>query len=370
MCIIFCFPVISLNTTETKRHFRTAHRLLSGTHRQISFSRNFAGKIIIMLASTKLNLWVVTGLLAVTTVFFNVYMFLMSLSSFRQKKQCPTDTIIMALSLAVVTHQLVCYFFMTMEEMDSACNVSSMFYIVVLLLIFSLKFIIMWDTSFLAFYYSTKLVSAHHHCYTQIQAAILKHVTTAVLVITLCGLGSSLPMLVVFCDGNSTSVEDCGVMLPETYSSQVFVGIYLMVSDILPGLFMVKCCISISVHLIIHLRHMKSSTNGAHAPKLGSEMRVVRMALSLVAVFAVFLVVDLYVHYQITVKRENDIVLTFVFTSVYTTVAAVVLIYGKKTLWKTLLHDLNVCLDAYPCLSRLKVPEHKAKHDSPARVGK
>lgn len=321
-----------------------------------------------MFAPTKLNLWIITGLLAVTTIFFNVYMFLMSLLSFKQKKQCPTDTIIMALSVADVTHQLVCYFWMTMDEMDSTCNIAKMAHTIVLLIIFSLKFTIMWDTSFLTFYYSTKLVSTPNHCYTQIQAAILKHVTTAVFLIILCGLGTCMPMLVVFNGGNSTG--DCGVIMPETYSGQVYVAIYLLISDILPGVFMVKCCISISIHLIIHLRHMKASTNGAHCPKLGSEMRVVRMALSLVAVFTLFLVVDLYVHYQIAVKHENVIVLTFVFTSIYTTVTAIVLIYGKKTLWKTLIHDFNICVDGYPCLSCLKVPEQKAKHNSPGRVKK
>lgn len=324
-----------------------------------------------MFAVNKLIIWIFTGLLAVTTVFFNVYMFLMSLLSFQQKKQCPTDTIIMALTVANVTHQLVCYFWMTMDEVDSACIIAEMLYTVMLLIIFSLKFMMMWDTSFLAFYYSTKLVSTPNHCYTQIQDAILKHVTTVVLLITLCGLGTCMPMLAVFNGGNHTTEDnDCGAIMPETYSGQIYVAIFLLISDILPGLVMMKCCISISVHLLIHLHHMKASTNGTHSPKLGSEMRVVRMALSLVAVFTLFLVVDLYVHYKIAVEHENVIGLTFVFTSVYTTVTAAVLIYGKKTVWKALLHDYNACLDAYRCLSCLKVPEHKAKHDPPARVKK
>lgn len=324
-----------------------------------------------MFAVTKLIFWIFTGLLAVTTVFFNVYMFLMSLLSFKQKKQCPTDTIIMALTVASVTHQLVCYFWMTMDEVDSKCNISEMPYNVMLLIIFSLKFIMMWDTSFLTFYYSTKLVSTPNHCYTQIQDAILKHVTSVIFLITLCGLGTCMPMFAVFNAGNHTKVnKDCGAIMHETYSGQVYVSIYLIISDILPGFVMMKCCISISVHLLIHLHHMKASTNGTHSPKLGSEMRVVRMALSLVAVFTLFLVFDLYVHYQIAVKHENVIVLTFFFTSVYTTVTAVVLICGKKTVWKALIHNYNVCLDGYPCLSCLKVPEQKAKHNPPARVKK
>ncbi|XP_029019367.1 uncharacterized protein LOC114862825 [Betta splendens] len=323
-----------------------------------------------MLAAAELDVWAVTGLLAVSTLFFNVYMFLMSLRSARQKKPCPTDTIVMALALAAVAHQLFCYFYLTVDQMDDTCVLSRTSYAAVLLLIFGLKFAIMWDTSFLTFYYSTKLVSAHHHCYTQLQEVILRHVTAAVLAIAACGLGGCMPMLLVFTGGNSTAARDCGAVMPESYGGQVYVAVYLVACDILPGVFMVKCCVSIAVHLIIHLRHMKSSTNGAHAPKLGSEMRVVRMALSLVGVFAVFLAVDLYVHYLIAVKRETILVLTFVFTSVYTTVTAIVLIYGKKTLWKSLLQDVNVCLHGCPCPSRLKVPEHGAQLDSPVRVRK
>lgn len=311
-----------------------------------------------------------TGLLAVTTVFFNVYIILMSLWNYRQKKQwSPSENIIMALSVASLAHQLVCYFWMTMDEVDSKCRIIQMPYTVMLLLVFSLKFTIMWDTSFLTFYYSTKLVNTPNHCYTQIQAAILKHVTLAVFLIPLCGLGTCMPMIVVFhADNYTTENKDCGVLMPDSSSGQVYEVMYLLLADVLPGVLMVKCCISISVHLAIHLRHMKASTNGAHRPKLGSQMRVIQMALSLVAAFSLFLVIDLYVNYQISVNHENIIVLTFFFTSIYTTATAMVLIYGKKTFWKALIHEFNVCLDEYPCLSCLKVPEQKAKPSTPAKV--
>ncbi|XP_028269649.1 taste receptor, type 2, member 202 [Parambassis ranga] len=320
-----------------------------------------------MLGENKLTLWVMTGLLAVTTVFFNVYIFLMGVWNSKQKKQkAPCDIIIMALSVADVAHQLVCYFWMTMDEMDSKCLIGQKPYAVMLVLIFSFKFTIMWDTSFLTFYYSTKLVSTPNHCYTQIQAAILRHVTLVIFIIPVCGLGTCMPMLAVFRAENDTITdEDCGILLPDAHSAKIYQVIYLLLTDVLPGLLMMKCCISISVHLAIHLQHMKASTNGSHAPKLGSQMRVIQMALSLVAVFILFLVVDLYVHYQIAVYHNNDIALAFLFTSLYTTAAAVVLIYGKKTLWKALIHEFNTSLDAYPCLSCLKVPEQKAK---PAKV--
>nr|XP_040052214.1 taste receptor type 2 member 136 [Gasterosteus aculeatus aculeatus] len=322
-----------------------------------------------MYVMNKSTIWVLTGLLAVTTVFFNVYIFLMSLLSYRQnKKWSPCETIILALSLADVAHQLVCYLWMTMDEVDSKCRIADLPYAVMLLLIFSLKFTIMWDTGFLTFYYSTKLVNAPNHCYTRIQAVILKHVSLAVLLIPLCALGTCMPMLVVFQSTNVTDGnKDCGLLMPASTAGMVYEVIYLLLADVLPGVLMVKCCISISVHLALHLRHMKATTNGTHGPKLGSQMRVIRMALSLVAVFVLFLVIDLYVNYQITMNHESILTLTFLFTSVYTTVTAMVLIYGKKTFWKALIHEVNVCLDEYPCLSCLKVPEHKAQTGTTAK---
>ncbi|XP_034451452.1 uncharacterized protein LOC117767727 [Hippoglossus hippoglossus] len=325
-----------------------------------------------MLGTNKLVIWVMTGLFAVTTVFFNVYIFLMSLLRYRQKKQwSPSETIVMALSVANVAHQVVCYVWMTMDEVDSKCLIAQTPYTIILLIIFSLKFTIMWDTSFLTFYYSTKLVNTPNPCYTHIQTAILKHVTLAVFLILLCGLGTCMPMLVVFhADNNTMTNKDCGILVPDTKPGQIYEVIYLLFADVLPGLLMAKCCISISLHLAIHLRNMKASSNGAHRPKLGSQMRVIQMALSIVAIFTVFLVVDLYANYQISVNHGNAIGLTFFFTSIYTTVTAMVLIYGKKTLWKALIHEFNVCLDIYPCLSCLKVPEEKATPSAPAKVEK
>ncbi|XP_028312854.1 taste receptor, type 2, member 202 [Gouania willdenowi] len=323
-----------------------------------------------MIGLNKVAVWVMTGQQAVLTIFFNVYIFLMSLWNYKQKKKrSPSETIIVALSMANMAHQLVCYFWMTMDETDTECRINQVFYGFILALIYSMKFTVMWDTGFLTFYYSTKLVNTPNHCYTQIQAFILKHVTLAVVLIPLCGLGICTPMLVVFHSDNYTRTNaDCGVLFPDTTPGLVYEVMYLLLADVLPGLLMVKCCISISVHLAIHLRNMKASTNGAHGPKLGSQMRVIQMALSLVAIFIIFLVVDLYVNYEIVVNHENAIVLTFFFTSVYTTVAAMVLIYGKKTLWKALIHEYNVCLDGHSCLSCLKVPQQKSKPSNSAKA--
>lgn len=323
-----------------------------------------------MYGGIKVALWVLTGLLAITTLFSNSYIVLTSVGNYRRKKQwSPSETIIVALSLGSVAHQLTCYLWMTMDEVDHGCQIDLTTYAVMLLLVYSFKFTVLWDTSFLTFYYSTKLVNTPNRCYTHVQAAILRHVTLAVLLIPLCGLGTCMPMLAVFHPDNVTAVnQDCGVLVPDTGHGQIYEAAYLLLADVLPGAVMVKSCVSISVHLALHLRSMKASTNGAHGPKLGSQMRVIRMALSLVAIFAVFLVVDLYVQYQIAVNHENVITLTFFFTSIYTTVTATVLIYGKKTFWKALIHEFNVFLDEFPCLSCLKVPEQKAKASAPAKV--
>ncbi|XP_061674611.1 uncharacterized protein LOC133500057 [Syngnathoides biaculeatus] len=324
-----------------------------------------------MLGTNKTSMWVLTGMSAVTTVFFNLYIFLMSLYNYKARKQwSPSETIIVALSLTNITHQVVSYFWMSMDELDSNCQVAQMPYTVMLIITFSLKFSIVWDSSFLTFYYSTKLVSTPNKCYTNTQATIIKHVTLAVFVIPLSGMGTCMPMLVVFHPANDTADDkDCGVLMPDTKPGRIYEALYLILADVLPGMFMVKCCISISVHLGVHLHHMKASTNGAHVPKLGAQMRVIQMALSLVAVFLLFLVVDLYVNYQIVVHHENAITLTLFFTSVYTTVSAMVLIYGKKTHWKALIHDFNICMDSFPCLTCLKVPVQKDQSSStPARI--
>lgn len=307
-----------------------------------------------MLSGSKVALFVLTGLMAVTTVFFNSYIFLASLPRLRQR-QSPSDTIIVALALANAAHQLVCYSWMTMDQVDMNCRIETA-HTIILVLVYSLKFTIMWDVSFLTLCYSTKLVNSAHRCHAHIQAA-LKHVTPAVIAIPLCGLGTCMPMLVVFHHDNYTAInQDCGVLVPDTRSGKFYEVTYLLLADVLPGVVMVKCCVSISIHLAIHLRHMKASTNGAHGPKLGSQMRVIQMALSLVAIFIVFLVVDLYVQYQISVHHENILTLTFFFTSAYTTVTAMVLIYGKKSFWKALGREYNAFLDG-SCLACLKGPE-------------
>ena len=319
-----------------------------------------------MIGSTKVFIWALTGLMAVLTGFFNLYIITMSLGSYRQHKHwTPSETIITALSVANSVHQLICYFWMTVDQFDRHCLMPQTLYSLMQLGVSSLKFTVMWNSAFLTFYYSTKLVISPIHCYTKIQEAIMKHVASALLLVPLVGLGACSPMLVVLHRHNHTADSlDCGILTPTDTSGDIYEVVHLIVADVLPGLVMVKCCVSISVHLALHLRHMKATTNGSHAPKLGTQMRVIRMTLMLVAVDLTFLVVDLYVHYQLSVKHEDIIGLSLLFTSVYTTFSAVVLIYGKKTFWKNLLHSYNIGLDEFPCLVFLKVPETKTKSNS------
>uniref|UniRef100_A0A8C6USW8 Taste receptor type 2 n=1 Tax=Neogobius melanostomus TaxID=47308 RepID=A0A8C6USW8_9GOBI len=303
-----------------------------------------------MLGATKLAIWIITGLFAVTTVFFNLFILLSSLSRYQHTKQwSPSETIVVALSGANLVHQLICYLWMSMDEIDHECNLPPLPYSVLLTLLHSFKFTIMWYVSFLTFYYSTKLVHTPNRLYTLIQAIILKQVTLGVVLIPLCAVGVCMPALVLLQsekNSNTTTVnQDCGLW------------------RCFPGLLMVKCCVSIPVHLAIHLQHMTASTNGAHGPKLGSQLRVIQMALSLVAIFLVFLVVDLYVNYQIAVYHDNTIMLTFLFTSIFTTVTPMVLIYGKTSFWKSFLHEYNTGLDEYPCHAYSKGSRTKGSNE-------
>lgn len=314
-----------------------------------------------MLSSSKAVLFALTGPMAVATVFFNGYILLSALSRLRQRpRQAPGETVIVALALAAMAYQLVCYFWMTMDQLDASCGMEPTPYTVMLLLVKSLKFTITWDVSFLTFYYSSKLVSAAHRCHAH-TGAVLANATTVVVLIPVCGLGTCMPMMAVFHRENHTLAnEDCGVLVPDGKAGGTYAVAYLLLADVLPGLVMVRCCVAIAVHLAVHLRHMKASAAGARGPRLGSQTRVIQMALYLVAIFVVFLVVDLYVQYQILVHHENILLLTFFFTSTYTTVTAMVLIYGKKSFWKALTCEFNALLDG-SCLACLKAAEHKAK---------
>ncbi|KAA0714393.1 hypothetical protein E1301_Tti016616 [Triplophysa tibetana] len=204
----------------------------------------------------KLFIWLLTGPLAICTIFFNMYLLLVIQRSYRKKhKLNPCD---------FTSWQ-------TIDEIDVLCKTHLM-EASLLVLIFSLKLIIFWSTAFLTFYYGTKLV-----------------------------------------------VE------PE----------------------------------------MKASSNGAHGPKLGTQMRVIRMTLSLVVVFVCFVVVDVFTQVTVVLMKRNTMTLTILFASIYTAVSAAVMVYGKKSHWKELVASYNIFLDEYPCLSGLKVSEVKTEpHDN------
>lgn len=337
-----------------------------------------------MHSEVKVTLWILTGCLAVCTLLSNSYILLGSLATCRLQRQkkggaggrwSPGDTIPAALSLACCAHQLSCYLWMTMDGLDLHCRLNPNIYTFTLLLTYSFKFTLLWDSALLTFYYCTKLVMGQNaaqssRCWSRLQAAALTRYV--VLLVPLLGLGTCMPMFAVFQPENSNATtvnQDCGVLVAASNLALVYEVAYLLLADVLPGVVMVRCCVSISTHLAAHLRSMKSNNVGndvgaRRRPRLGAQMRVIRMALSLVAVFAVFLVVDLYVQYRITADHENIISLAFFFTSVYTAMAATMLIYGRRSLSKALIRDINGLLDVFPCISCFKLPELKDVGDA------
>ncbi|KAG9270242.1 uncharacterized protein LOC103024509 [Astyanax mexicanus] len=309
----------------------------------------------------KIAIWIITGFLAIFTVFFNIFILLVNQRNCRKNHLhlCPGDTIMTGISLASIGHQVLSYCWMTMVEIDVQC-MYDMAESILLVLVVSLKFSIMWATAFLTFFYSTKLVIKPIHCYTRIQEAILKHVLTVVIVIFLSGFVNCLPLLKVLTYQNSSAGNaDCGSITASGVIGLSYVIYLVVIADIVPGILMIKCSISISYHLAIHLQHMKQSTNGTHTPKLGTQMRVIRMNLTLVAVFLCFLLVDLYTQSRVVLQSENTIGLTILFTTLYTAVSGFVLIYGKKSFWKEFLQWFNLFIDEYPCLNCMKIPESK-----------
>uniref|UniRef100_A0A8C9U4Y4 Taste receptor type 2 n=1 Tax=Scleropages formosus TaxID=113540 RepID=A0A8C9U4Y4_SCLFO len=320
-------------------------------------------RAVMLPHEVRLAIWVMMGFTAILTILFNLFILLMSLHSYRHNGHwMPCETIITALSLANGAYQLVSYSWVTLEEVDRMCYLDREIFSFLLVTVFSLKFTIIWITAFLTFFYSTKLVIEPIHCYTKIQEAFLKHAGTVVVVIPICGFGICMPLLTVFDATNSTvSNNYCSTVTTDSHTGGIYLGCYLLISDIAPGLLILKSSISITVHLVIHLRHMKASNNGFHVPKLSSEMRVVRMTLILVVVFLCFLFMDLFTNYVTVVHGENIMEITMFFTSLYIAISSLVLIYGKKSFWKGLLHQYNVFLDEFLCLRCLKVPETKAK---------
>ncbi|XP_056585988.1 uncharacterized protein LOC130407250 isoform X2 [Triplophysa dalaica] len=320
-----------------------------------------------MLSLTdKLFIWLVTGPLAICTIFFNMYLLLVIQRSYRKKhKLNPCDFIISAIAVASIFQQIFTYLWQTIDEIDVVCTIH-LTAAILLVLIFSLKLIIFWSTAFLTFYYGTKLVVEPVHCYTRIQEGIMKHVHTVLAVICVCGFVNCMPMLTILDHYNSTSdVNDCGSIMPSDSDGYAYIFYYVVISDIIPGIVMVKCSISIAYHLNKHLMEMKASSNGAHGPKLGTQMRVIRMTLSLVVVFICFVVVDVFTQATVVLMKQNTMTLTILFASIYTAVSAAVMVYGKKSHWKELIASYNIFLDEYPCLSGLKVSEVKAEpHDN------
>ncbi|XP_051963982.1 taste receptor type 2 member 136-like [Xyrauchen texanus] len=306
--------------------------------------------------------WIFTGLLSISSIFFNVYLLLVNQRNYKKNhKLNPADFIITTFAMASVIQHLISYLWQTMDSTDVICKL----YIVeavLLVMVFSLKLIVIWTMAFLTFYYSTKLVVQPVNCYTGIKEVIVKHVHIISAVIVVSGFANCVPLLTILTNNNGTSdIIDCGSLMPDNISGLAYIFYYVFISDIVPGIVMLKCCISISYHLAKHLRDMKASSNGSHGPKLGTQIRVIKMTITLEAVFLCFMAVDLYTQFTVVLKRDNTITLTILFSSIYTMVSAFVLAYGKKSYWKELITSYNLFLDEYPILNSMKVKEVKTE---------
>ncbi|XP_051524285.1 uncharacterized protein LOC127423767 [Myxocyprinus asiaticus] len=313
-------------------------------------------------AEDKLISWLFTGLLAIPSIFFNMYLLLVNHRIYRKNhKLNPADFIITAFATASIIQQIISYLWQSMDVIDLVCKLN-MVAAVLLVIVFSLKLVVIWTMAFLTFYYSTKLVVQPVHCYTRIQEAIIKHVHIVSTVIVVSGFANCVPLLTVLTYNNGTSdLNDCGSLMPDNNSGLAYIFYYVVISDIVPGIVMLKCCISISYHLAKHLHDMKASSNGSHGPKLGTQMRVIKMTMTLEAVFLCFMAVDLFTQFTVVLRRENTITLTILFSSIYTMVSAFVLAYGKKSYWKELIASYNLFLDEYPILNGMKVIEVKTE---------
>ncbi|KAL2091799.1 hypothetical protein ACEWY4_011597 [Coilia grayii] len=310
----------------------------------------------------RVAVWCLTGTVAVFTVFLHSLILLLSRRRARSSQQgAPCETITVALSLQSVLQQAVALLWMGLVTLDPWCMLGGAYPALVVLLL-ALRFSVLWSTAFLIFYYATKLVLAPVHCYTRAQQLILRHVRPAVLLIPSAGLALCCPLLgpalhAARRAANASQAGDCDSFAPPHLPGHAYLLLFLLLCDVLPGVVMLKGSISIAVHLALHLRHLRSSTNAFHAPKLGGELRVIRMALALAAVYLCFLAVALYTHYMIWQRHEHVFFLTVIFSSLYSALCGLALLYGKESFWKELLHLYNRTLDRYPCLTCLKVSE-------------
>ncbi|XP_048099988.1 uncharacterized protein LOC125294945 [Alosa alosa] len=308
----------------------------------------------------RLGVWCLTGCVAVFSVFFHMFILLQSVSHARSTHHwTPCEVITSALALQSILQQALALLWMSLDLMDPQCILGQAHPLLVVLVL-SLRFSVLWNTAFLLFYFATKLVMEPVHCYTRAQELVLRHVRPTVLLIPVCGLALCCPMLASMAtrSHNATWVTECGSVLSVDVSGYTYVVLYLIICDVLPGVIMLKSSVSISVHLLLHLRHLKSSTNGFHGPKLGAEVRVIRMSLALAFTYLLFLAAELYTHYLI-LQQQNVLVIIVLLSSLSLAVCGLVLIYGKKSHWKELLHLYNLTLDRYPCLTCLEAPEKK-----------
>lgn len=316
---------------------------------------------MVLSRAHQLGVWGLTACLAVISVFFHVFILLQSARRAHSNgRWTPSDIITSALALQSVMQQAVAVLWMSLDLMDPQCIVGRAGQVLEVLLL-GLRVSVLWNTALLLFSYSTKLVMEPVHCYTHAQELLLRHVRPTVALIPVCSLCFCCPLLATLGNGssahNSTREREYGSVLSEE-SGHAYLILYLVLCDVLPGAVVLKASVSIAVHLALHLRHLRSSTNGFHGPRLGAELHVIRMCLSLALVYLLLLAVELYGFYLILHRHQNVLVLSVLLFSLYSAVCGAVLTYGKESVWKELLHLCDLTVDRYPRLSCLKAPEN------------
>uniref|UniRef100_H3A2X9 Taste receptor type 2 n=2 Tax=Latimeria chalumnae TaxID=7897 RepID=H3A2X9_LATCH len=290
-----------------------------------------------MLPSVQFSLWIINSFIIVASIFGNLFVFLMNYRSYRRKGYfLPCELICCALSAISGFLEVVFYLWMSMSELDRSCLISQACYISLLLVIFSLHSALLWITAFLLFFYSAKIVIEPIHCYTKVQDAILKHAPTVLAAIFFFSFTFNIPLIILNSKhtANETNTQQCGNLVVR--DKIIFLSIYLPITAILPAVVMVKSSISILVHLMIHLRHLKANTNGFHTPKLSSQMRVVRMTLVLTIVYLIALITYVLCMTFAMINNNRLFEIAGTAASIYTMASSLILSYGKQSHWNEL----------------------------------
>ncbi|XP_063048765.1 uncharacterized protein LOC134442649, partial [Engraulis encrasicolus] len=335
----------------------------------------------------RVAVWWLANVLGVFTIFYHTL--LLVLSERRAKaghRRAASETIIEALAVESLLQQCVLALWLGLTALDPRCLLG-VTYSVLVVAVLVLRFCVLWTTSLLLFFYSTKLVMQPISCYTHAQDFLMRHVIPTLLLIPMVALALCCPLLGIlphythdapigdsnqndYDTHNASALANISMpilsaydtqnasvfLLPACHSLQLsthvsavaeeaYLAMLLLMTEVIPGVFMLKSSISIAVHLHLHLRHLRESSNGAHGPRTGPETRVVTMALSLAANYLVYLGVVIYTQYNLWRHQEHAMFLSSLFSSLYSALCGLILLYGKESLWRHLTHLHNATVD-------------------------